>query len=88
MTEYVILLIAIAIFALSIAVEYGRSVESQFAGANEAPAWNQIASNLDGGSGPGSGGCPFYYNASTGRWHDPSTNLFVSFDDAGSSGCS
>ena len=90
MLEYVILLVAIAVFALTIVVEYGASVEAEWANTDENPAWDSISENLDGGA-TGDGGdapCPYYYNAATGRWHDPDTHLFVSFDDAGGAGCS
>ncbi len=90
MFEYIILLIAIAVFVLTAVVEYGNSVHGEFSGADSNPAWDAIAANLEGGA-DGTGGdspCPYYYNASTGRWHDPNTHLFVSFDDAGGAGCS
>jgi Flp pilus assembly pilin Flp len=89
LTEYVILLLAIAVTLITVIVEYGRSVDPEWRGADSNSAWDQISSNLPGGSGPGDGGgCPYYYNHATGRWHDPESHLFVSFDDAGSAGCS
>ena len=88
MLEYVILLIAIAVFVLALVVEYGKSVQDEFTGADDNAAWDQIAANLEGGPGDGDTPCPFYYNPATGRWHDPATHLFVSFDNATSSGCS
>ena len=90
MTEYLILLVAIAIFVLTAVVEYGNEVESEWGGADQDPAWDAIAENLEGGAdGAGSDSpCPYYYNASPGRWHDPATHLFVTFDEAGGAGCS
>ncbi len=88
MLEYVILLMAIAIFVLAVVVEFCHSVQDEFTGADDNAAWDQIAANLEGGPGDGDTPCPFYYNPATGRWHDPATHLFVSFDNAASSGCS
>jgi hypothetical protein len=86
--EYVILLTAVAVFVLTIVLEYGNSVQNEFSGADDNAAWDQIAANLEGGSDGEDGPCPYYYNPATGRWHDPSTHLFVSLDNATSSGCS
>ncbi len=88
--EYLILLVAIAVFLITIVVEYGNSLEAEWSGADNNPAWDSIAENLDGGPDgtDGDSPCPYYYNAATGRWHDPDTHLFVSFDDAGGAGCS
>lgn len=87
--EYIILLIAVAVFVLSIVVEYGRNVEGEWRQTDEDGAWDSISENLEGdGTDPGDTPCPYYYNAATGRWHDPATHLFVSFDDAATNGCS
>lgn len=88
MLEYVILLIAVSVFVLSIVLEYGNSVQNEFSGAEDNAAWDQIAVNLAGGSDGEDTPCPYYYNPATGRWHDPGTHLFVSYDNATSSGCS
>ncbi|MCO4771337.1 MAG: hypothetical protein KDA24_14985 [Deltaproteobacteria bacterium] len=89
MLEYVILLVAIAVFVLALVVEYGRSVQDEFTGADDNAAWDQIAANLEGdGTDPSDTPCPYYYNPATGRWHDPATHLFVSFDNASGNGCS
>lgn len=88
LVEYVILLIAVSIFVLTIVLEYGQSVEGEWARTNEDSAWDTVSENLEGGDGDGDEGCPYYYNPATGRWHDPDTHLFVSFEDAGGSGCS
>jgi Flp pilus assembly pilin Flp len=89
LVEYVILLLAIAIFLLTAVVEYGESVDAEWRGADNQSAWSEVSSGLGGGGGDSSGApCPYYYNAATGRWHDPETHLFVSFEDAGGHGCS
>ncbi len=89
MIEYVILLVAVAIFVLALVVEYGRNVDAEWRLADEDGAWDQIATNLEGGGDPSEDPpCPYYYNPATGRWHDPDTHLFVSFENAGNSGCS
>lgn len=92
MTEYVILLSAIVVLCSQIVVQYGGSVKALWEGADGADVWDGVTSGLGGGASDGGGGdgpgCPYYYNPATGRWHDPSTNLFVSFEDAGGHGCS
>lgn len=88
MLEYVILLIAVSVFVLSIVLEYGNSVQNEFSGAEDNAAWDQIAANLEGDGDGEDTPCPYYYNPATGRWHDPATHLFVSYDNATSSGCS
>ena len=90
MFEYVILLMAVAIFLITVVVEYGNAVEDEWAQTDENPAWDSISENLAGGATADGADspCPYYYNAATGRWHDPATHLFVSFDDAGGAGCS
>ena len=88
LTEYVLLLLAVVILSMQAVVEYGRSVEGEFGGADSESVWEDVSSNMAGVPGTaGDGGCPYYFNPATGRWHDPETHLFVTFDSAGTSGC-
>lgn len=86
MVEYVILLAAIAILLIAVVYDYGQTLEGEWTGGEPAQLEDSVATNLDGGDP--SGDCNYYYNPSTGRWHDPDTHLFISFDDAESAGCS
>jgi hypothetical protein len=86
LVEYVILLMAVFLLVATLVMQYGHDVQDAWAtGDNTASAAEEVVSNLPDGDG---GGCSAYYNAATGRWHDSESNLFVSFDDASSMGCS
>jgi hypothetical protein len=88
MTEYVILIVVIAIVCAQLVLQYGASVKALWEGAESDSVWEDVSSSVGGSSGgDGDPGCPYYFNAATGRWHDPATNLFVPFDDANSHGC-
>ena len=87
LVEYVILLMAVFLLVVALVVQFGHDVQDTWAQADTSTAaTDELVSNLDGDSD--GGGCNAYYNAATGRWHDSSTNLFISFDDAAASGCS
>lgn len=87
LVEYVILLFAIVLLVAALVTQYGQNVEQAWAqGDEEATSGaSEVTAHLDSDS---ESGCNAYYNAATGRWHDSDTNLFISFDDAASSGCS
>jgi Flp pilus assembly pilin Flp len=89
LVEYIILLAAIAAVLVGIVVQYGHDLDAEWRNTDDSTGpIDEVASSLgDDGTGE-SDGCPYYYNSSTGRWHDPDTNLFVSFDDASAGGCS
>lgn len=85
--EYLILLVGVVVLSLSIVVRYGEDLEALWSGHLEdgfADLESEVGPDAGGDDG---GGCSFYWNASTGRFHDPATNLFVSFDDAAAAGC-
>jgi len=86
-TEYVILLMAVAIIALAIVMDYGQAIAGQFAGADGDAGLSSVDAGISGDAGSNDTACGFYFNPATGRWHDPATNLFVSFDDASAGGC-
>ncbi len=78
--EYVVLLLVIAVAAIGIVVQYGERVDAKWRGDDGPGPLDEVVSDLEES-------CNFYFNDETGRWHDPDTGLFVSFDDAASSGC-
>ena len=88
LVEYLILLVAVAIIALSLIINFGAEIKALFMLAElQADDVTVVAEGIGGpGHEPGPS-CPYYYNPATGRWHDPDTHLFVSFDDAGGAGC-
>ncbi len=89
--EYIILLCAMGVLLLTIVVEYGDAVEAEWSRADDSSVWQDVESGLDEGpegTGETDDGCSgYYYNSATGRWHDASTHLFVSFADAEAAGC-
>ncbi len=92
-TEYIIILLAIAVILISVTVNLGGTVKALWTGALDGDVndLSSVASEAAEGvesmhDGPE---CPYVYNAGTGRWHDPANgHSFVSFEDASTSGCS
>ena len=89
LTEYLILLMAIAVVLLGIVVQYGHDLDAEWRNTDDSTGpIDEVASSIgEDGEGPESE-CGFYFNSSTGRWHDPDSHLFVSFETAAAAGCS
>ena len=89
LAEYLILLVAIAAVVLGIVVQYGHDLDAEWRNTDDSTGpIDEVASGLGEGGGDSEGECSYYYNSSTGRWHDPDTHLFISFETASAAGCS
>jgi ABC-type cobalt transport system substrate-binding protein len=85
-TEYVILLMAIAIIALALVLNYGQTLKAKWQG-DDGAGLSAVTDTITADPSDSGDGCNYYFNPATGRWHDPDTNLFVSFDSASAAGC-
>ncbi len=92
-TEFTVILVAVAVILIAVVVNYGGNVNALWAAAAtdggletlSGAVEDSIADMGDDDDPP----CPYEYNASTGRWHDPGNDgAFVSFDDAAAANCS
>jgi hypothetical protein len=89
LTEYLILLVAIVAVVLGIVVQYGHDLDAEWRNTDDSTGpIDEVAAGLGEGGDASESECGFYYNSSTGRWHDPDSHLFVSFETAAASGCS
>ncbi len=89
LVEYLILLVAIAAVLVGIVVQYGHDLDAEWRNTDDSTGpIDEVASEIADGGDESESECGFYYNSSTGRWHDPDTHLFVSFDTAAAAGCS
>jgi len=89
-TEYIILLVAIAVVLVALVVNVGGTVNSLWAGTLDGGLEDLSAAAYDSiGSMDDSAPCPYAYDEGTGRWHDPTDGYsFVSFEDASAANCS
>ena len=78
-TEYLILLVGIALSALGMVVSYGGEVKAAWEEAVLFEGWDLSALEDDD--------CPYGFSEATGRFYDTTTNLFVSNHRAGLMGC-
>jgi len=88
-TEYIILLLAIAVILASVVVNLGGTVKALWAGSLDGGIEDLAATAGDIDDMNDDPPCPYEYDAGTGRWHDPANGYsFVTFEDASAANCS
>ena len=89
-TEYIILVLAIAVILVSVVVNLGATVKALWSGSLEGGMTDlsetaEHVDAMDDAPPP----CPYEFDSGTGRWHNPSDGYaFVTFEDASAANCS
>ncbi|MCP4872326.1 MAG: hypothetical protein GY898_26800 [Proteobacteria bacterium] len=81
-TEFVLILVLIAVVAIAITTQFGAKVDAKWRATESESTLDEVVSTVT------DSGCTLDFNEDTGRWHDPETGLFVSFEAAEAGGCS
>ena len=89
-TEYIIVLLAIAVILVTVVTGLGGTVKSLWANTLDASITDlSTAADAVGDMDDSAAPCPYSYSPDTGRWHDPANSYgFVTFEDAVAANCS